>query len=204
MAESMFQTFIDLMGKAGYLGIAIMMFLESLFPVFSSELILSSAGYSAGQGRLNLIGVIAAGTIGSLAGAVFWYGVARRIGYVRLKRWVGRHGRWLTIRPRDLERLNRYFDTHSRSVVLFGRLFPPVGTLICIPAGFAAMRVPRFVLFVTVGTALWVTLLTMAGYYLQGFHDRIVAWLDPLAAIVLTVLVLTYLYRVVTWRCDDA
>ncbi len=88
------------------------MLLENLFPAIPSKVIMPSAGYSAGQGKLNLLGVIAAGTVGSVAGAVFWYYVGKWIGADRLKSWAGRHGRWLTLKPCDVDRVDRWFDAH--------------------------------------------------------------------------------------------
>ncbi|WP_188946328.1 DedA family protein, partial [Polymorphobacter multimanifer] len=109
----MFDRILEFLGEAGYLGIALLMFLENVFPPIPSELIVPSAGYSAGQGRLNLAGVIAAATLGSVTGALFWYFVGKWIGDDRLKAWAARHGRWLTLRPRDVERVDRWFDAHS-------------------------------------------------------------------------------------------
>lgn len=198
----MFEQLVELMNRGGYLGIAALMFLENLFPPIPSELIMPSAGYSAGQGKLSLVGVIVAGTLGSVAGALFWYHVGKWIGADRLKRWTGRHGRWLTLRPRDVERVDRWFDRHSGKAVLLGRLVPAVRTLISVPAGVFGMGLPQFLLFSTLGTALWAALLAGAGYLLQGQHNQVAAWLNPVSNIVLGLIVVGYLYRVVTWRTD--
>ena len=126
----MFDRLAEWLGQSGYLGIAALMFLENLFPPIPSELIMPSAGYSAGQGRLSLVGVIVSGTIGSVVGALFWYYVGKVIGSDRLKAWAGRHGRRLTRRSSDVDRVDRWFDTHSDKAVFFGRLVPAVRTLI--------------------------------------------------------------------------
>ena len=196
----MFDRLVEWLGQSGYLGIAALMFLENLFPPIPSELIMPSAGYSAGQGRLSLFGVILSGTAGSVAGAMFWYYVGKIIGADRLKAWAGRHGRWLTLKPRDVDRVDRWFDTHAGKAVFLGRFVPAIRTLISVPAGVFGMALPRFLLFSTLGTALWTALLATAGYLLEGQHEQVAAYLNPLTNIVLGLIVAVYLYRVVTWQ----
>lgn len=198
----MFDRLVDWLGQSGYLGIAALMFLENLFPPIPSELIMPSAGYSAGQGRLSLVGVIVSGTIGSVAGALFWYYVGKLIGADRLRAWAGRHGRWLTLRPRDIDRVDRWFDTHAGKAVFLGRLVPAVRTLISVPAGVFEMSLPRFLLYSTLGTALWTALLAIAGYTLEAQHDQVAAYLNPLTNLIVGSLVAFYLYRVATWRVN--
>lgn len=198
----MFDSIIQFLNGAGYLGIATLMFLENLFPPIPSEVIMPLAGFGAGQGRLSLWGVIVAGTAGSVAGALFWYYVGKWIGADRLRRWAARHGRWLTLKPSDLDRVDRWFDQHSGKAVFLGRLIPAIRTLISVPAGVFGMGLPRFLLFSTLGTALWTALLAVAGYLLQGQHDKVAAWLNPVSNIVLVLIVVGYLYRVLTWRAE--
>jgi membrane protein DedA with SNARE-associated domain len=198
----MFDSLVELLSRAGYLGIALLMFLENLFPPIPSELIMPSAGYSAGQGKLSLVGVIAAGTVGSVAGALFWYYVGKWIGADRLKAWAARHARWLTLKPRDVDQVDRWFDRHCGTAVFLGRLVPAIRTLISVPAGMFGMGLPRFLLFSTLGTAAWTALLAVAGYLLQGRHDQVAAWLNPVSNVILGLIVIGYLYRVATWRAD--
>lgn len=196
----MFDRIIEFLNGAGYFGIAALMFLENLFPPIPSEVIMPSAGYSAGQGRLSLWGVIVAGTAGSVAGALFWYYIGKWIGADRLRRWAGRHGRWLTLAPRDIDRVDRWFDRHCGKAVFFGRLVPALRTLISVPAGVFGMGLPRFLLFTTLGTALWTTLLAGAGYLLQGQYRVVADYLNPATNIIVGLAVAAYLYRVATWR----
>ncbi|MGE3747260.1 MAG: DedA family protein, partial [Sphingomonadaceae bacterium] len=88
---------VQLISDMGYFGIALLMFLENLFPPIPSEVIMPMAGFTASRGDLSLVGVLIAGTLGTLAGALFWYYVARRVSEQRLCNWLERHGRWLTI-----------------------------------------------------------------------------------------------------------
>lgn len=198
----MLERLIELLEQAGYPGIAALMFLENLFPPIPSEVIMPSAGFSAGRGELSLPGVIVAGTAGSVAGALFWYYAGKWIGAERLKNWAGRHGRWLTLKPRDVDRVDDWFDQHCGKAVLFGRLVPAIRTLISVPAGIFGMSLPRFLLFSTLGTVVWTALLAIAGYLLQDQHDRVVQYMGPVANVIFGLIVATYLYRVATWRAD--
>jgi membrane protein DedA with SNARE-associated domain len=94
----MFDVVVGWIESTGYLGILVLMLGENAFPPLPSEVIMPLAGYQAARGDLHIVGVIAVGTAGSVLGALFWY-VGARIGMGRLRRWTGRHGRWLTLCP---------------------------------------------------------------------------------------------------------
>ena len=200
----MFEHLVELLNRAGYLGIAVPMFLENLFPPIPSEIIMPSAGYSAGQGKLSLAGVIAAGTAGSVAGALFWYYVGKWIGTDRLRRWTGRHGRWLTLKPLDVDKVDRWFHRHCSKAVFFGRLVPTLRTLISVPAGVFGMGLPRFLLFTTLGTALWTALLAWAGYWLENQYQVVADYLNPVSTVIVVGTLVVYLYRVVTFEKGSA
>jgi membrane protein DedA with SNARE-associated domain len=191
---------VRMLAETGYLGVALLMFLENVFPPIPSELIMPFAGFTAASGRLGIVGVILAGTLGSLAGAYVWYGLAFRFGKQRLQRFADRHGRWLTLTGRDIERADAWFDRHSGKAVLIGRLVPTVRTLISVPAGLSGMSNRRFLAFTVIGTALWTTILALAGYTLGERYGEIAHWLDPVSTAIVVLIVLTWLYRVVTWR----
>ena len=184
----------------GVLGIAFLMLLENVFPPIPSELIMPLAGYTASQGKANIVLVIVAGTIGSLAGAFFWYAIGRWIGEEGLKRIADRYGRWLTLSRADVDRADDWFDTHGHKAVLLGRLVPTVRTLISIPAGLSEMPVRRFLIYSAIGTAAWTTILALLGYGLGSQYDKVNAWMDPVSYGVLGLIVLIYIYRVVTFR----
>ena len=196
----MFDWVTGLVEATGYLGVALLMFAENVFPPIPSELIMPMAGFTAARGELNIVGVVAAGTLGALAGALLWYYLGRWLGLERLKRWAAEHGRWLTISPDDLDRAAAWFGRHGGAAVLVGRLVPAVRTLISVPAGVAGIAWPRFLAYSTLGTALWTALLAAAGYLLEGQYHKVGAYLDPVSNAILALLVLGYLYRVATFR----
>lgn len=200
----MFDWIVDVLARSSYLGVALLMLAENLFPPIPSELIMPLAGFVAARGDMSLPGVIAAGTLGSVLGALPWYWLGRRYGADRLRKLAGRHGRWLTVSPADVDRARTWFDRHGRTGVLVGRLVPAVRTLISVPAGLAAMPMIPFLVYSTIGTLVWTTLLAGAGYWLQDRYEQVSIYLDPVSKIVVGLIVLTYIYRLVTWRSEAA
>ena len=188
----------------GVLGIAFLMFLENVFPPIPSELIMPLAGYRASQGDANIVLIIVAGTIGSLAGGLFWYGIGRWIGEERLKSLADRFGRWMTVSRHDIDKADEWFDRHGHKAVLLGRLVPTVRTLISIPAGLSEMAMARFLIYSGIGTAAWTTILALLGYALGSQYERVNAWLDPVSLAIVGLIVLIYLYRVVTFKKGQA
>ena len=195
----MFDWITGLVQQTGYLGIALLMLAENVFPPIPSELIMPLAGFTAAQGQLSIVGVVVAGTIGSLLGALLWYYIGRWIGADRLKRWSTRHGRWLTLSPEDVDRAQRAFERHGPVAIFLGRLVPAVRTLISVPAGITAMPLPRFLFWTTLGTALWTAFLAGAGYVLESQYAVVADYVNPVSNVVVGALVVWYVWRVVTF-----
>ncbi len=164
----MFEWITRVIARLGYLGVATLTFLENLFPPIPSELVIPLAGFVAAEGDLRLSLVIIMGSVGSLAGATVWYAVGKRIGEHRLRTWVARHGKWLTLSVQDVERAQLWFRRHGAAAVFFGRLMPGVRTFVSLPAGFSAMPLAPFLLYSALGTTLWTAALAYAGVLLQA------------------------------------
>ena len=98
-----------MIGALGALGVALLMFLENVFPPVPSELIMPLAGFVSARGAIGFWTVVLAGTTGSLAGATLWYVIGRKLGEERLREWVESHGRWLAMDGRDVDRAMRWF-----------------------------------------------------------------------------------------------
>jgi len=148
----MFRWIADTIESLGYAGIAALTFLENIFPPIPSELVIPLAGFVAAQGVLRPQWVIAAATIGSLAGSTAWYVLGRRVGKARLHRWVEQHSRWLTLSTDDLGRVDVWFKSHGAWAVCLGRMVPGIRTLISLPAGFTGMPLWRFLTYSALGT----------------------------------------------------
>jgi len=164
----MFEWITSVIARLGYLGVATLTFLENLFPPIPSELVIPLAGFVAAGGDLRLGLVIVTGSVGSLAGATVWYAVGKRIGERRLRAWVARHGKWLTLSVEDIDRAQLWFRRHGPAAVFFGRLMPGVRTFVSLPAGFSSMPLFPFLLYSALGTVTWTGALAYAGVVLQA------------------------------------
>ena len=184
----------------GALGVALLMFLENIFPPIPSELVLPLAGYRASQGDLSLVMALVAGTIGSVLGVTIWYFAGRWLGMDRLKHFSRKHGRLLTLTPQEIDQAGDWFERHGGKAVLLGRLVPAVRTLISIPAGVCGMSLVRFLVLSTIGTAIWSTVLILAGYWAGSSFDQIQKYVSPVGNVIIAAAVLYYLYRVLTFR----
>jgi membrane protein DedA with SNARE-associated domain len=193
---------VRLIEQSGYLGVAFLMFLETIFPPIPSEVIMPVAGVAAAQGKLNFTLAVLSGTAGAMLGNIVWYLAARALGHDRLRPIIQRHGKWLTLSWREVERAHRWFDAHGIAFVSVGRLIPTVRSLVSIPAGLLDMRFRNFVIASTIGTALWTAILTGAGYKLQEHFRDIGKVIGPMSNIVLASLVAIYLWRLFTHKVD--
>ena len=193
---------VRLIEQSGYLGVGFLMFLETLFPPIPSEVIMPVAGVAAAQGKMSFGLAVAAGTAGAMLGNIVWYLAARALGHDRLRPFIRRHGKWLTISWRDVERAHRWFESHGVQFVFVGRLIPTVRSLVSIPAGLLDMRFRNFLIASTLGTALWTTLLTGAGYKLGENFADIGLVLGPVSNLVLALLAAVYAWRLMTHKVE--
>jgi membrane protein DedA with SNARE-associated domain len=174
------------MNSLGYLGIGLLMFLENLFPPIPSELIMPLAGYTAtfDNTQIQVIPAIAAGVIGTILGAIPWYYAGLLLGQQRLQLLASRYGKWIGISGEDIDKSTNWFHKHGSKAVLFGRLVPGIRTLISIPAGISKMPVVPFFIYSTIGTIVWVTLLTYAGYFLGKNYKLVEDYIDVITKVV--------------------
>jgi len=185
----------DLIGAHGYLALAVLMFIETVFPPIPSELIMPFAGYAAARGDIHPVGAVLAGSAGSLLGALAWYGVGYLLGGERSRRIARRHGRWLTISESDVDRAQQWFTRYGGRAVCVGRLIPAVRSVISVPAGIARMQLLRFLLWSSLGTVVWTGLLTTLGYQLGTRFTEVDKWLQPVSWAIVAFAVGGYLYR---------
>ena len=193
---------VRLIEQSGYLGVAVLMFLETMFPPIPSEVIMPVAGMAAARGQLNFAGVVASGTAGAMLGNIFWYLAARALGVDRLRPFIARYGRWLTVNWREVQRAERWFGLHGTAFVFVGRLVPTVRSLVSVPAGLLHMRFKNFFIASTVGTALWTAFLAGAGYKLHQNVAGIAESIGPISNLVLIVLAAGYVWRLLTHKND--
>lgn len=163
-------TLVDLMEELGGPGAGIAVFAENLFPPLPSELFLPLAGFTASQGRMSLIEALVWTTLGSVVGALALYGFGALLGRDRLRRIIAKIP---LMKVSDYDRTEEWFAKHGTKAVLFGRVLPIFRSLISIPAGVVRMPIVTFVLLTAVGSAVWNTVLVMAGYSLGNNWHRV-------------------------------
>ena len=198
-----------LIGKAvetnqwvGYLTILFAMFLENVIPPIPSELIMPLGGFYVSQGQLDFLPVVLAGLVGTVLGALPWYGIGRLVNEERIERWLERNGRWIGIDPKELARSRRWFNRYGISLIFWGRLVPGIRTLISVPAGVELMPISPFLIWTTAGSLIWTLFLTTTGFYLGDNYSNIEQWINPVSRIfkVLIVFILSYAFISLTYK----
>ena len=177
----------------GYGAIVLVMLLENVVPPIPSEVVMPLAGFLIQQGKLQLLPTVLAGLLGTVLGAWFWYGIGRMINEQRLESWLRRYGRWLGLRPEDLARSRRWFNSHGVAVVFWGRVIPGIRTFVSLPAGIELMPQPLFLAWTTAGSLLWIVLLTLAGQALGSGYASVAESLKPFSAVLKVLLGLALL-----------
>ena len=197
----MTQWIIDIITAGGYWGIAFLMAVENIFPPIPSEVIMGLGGVAVARGQMSIVPLMIAGTLGSTLGNYFWFEVGRRLGYERLQPFIVRFGRWLTLEWRDVERAVKFFQSHGQWVVCILRFSPFLRTMISLPAGLSRMSTWRFLVFTTIGAAVWNIVLVLGGYYLGvHFADELDRYMGPAVAVATAIFIAFYIWRVATWR----
>jgi membrane protein DedA with SNARE-associated domain len=158
-------TITGLIVEYGYPAVFAAAFLEVIFPPIPSEVIFPLVGFtvqSRGLGIENIIGMAAAGALGSTAGAVVIYFVSAKVGRAA----IARFGNRVRISEQEIEKAERWFEKYGSIAVFTARMIPGIRELISIPAGIGQMNIAKFLGYTFVGSLLWCIILTFVGYYL--------------------------------------
>ena len=181
---------VNLIESSGYWGIALLMFLENVFPPIPSELIMPLGGFTASQGKLTLPLVILAGTIGSVLGQLPLYYLGHFLGKQRLMRLADKYGKWLAVSGEDIQKSSTWFGRHGSKAVLIGRLVPGIRSFISIPAGICGMNLPKFLLYSAIGMGVWAGVLGYLGHLLGKNYEKVERFMGPVTYVVLGVIVI--------------
>ena len=174
----------------GYGAILLAMLLENLIPPIPSELIMPLGGYYVSQGQLDFLPVVLSGLIGTVIGALPWYGIGRLVNEERLEQWLEKNGRWIGINPQELARSRKWFNRYGVSLVFWGRIVPGIRTLISVPAGVELMPMTPFLIWTTAGSLIWTLFLTITGFYLGDNYANIETWISPFSTIFKKIIIL--------------
>lgn len=182
MLHEIIDFIVKTVGDLGYWGIFMMMFLESSFFPFPSEVVMIPAGYLAYKGEMNLFLAVFAGIAGSLVGAVFNYFLAMRFG----RAFIQRYGKYVLIKEETLQKMEDFFAKHGHISTFSGRLIPAVRQYISLPAGLAKMNLLKFSLYTSLGAGIWVLILALLGYFI-GHNQELIS--EYLRIIIVAILV---------------
>lgn len=186
--ETVVSFLVDSIGALGYVGIFVLMFLESSFFPFPSEIIMIPAGYLAYQGKMNLMLIIGIGILGSVAGAWLNYFLADRFGRKLLLKFLKEH---------HLKMVEDFFEKHGHISTFNGRLIPVIRQYISFPAGLAKMNPLKFTLYTGLGAGIWITILAFLGYFLGQNEALIYEYskaVTILALVFVVILTIGYIY----------
>jgi len=170
---------VNTIGEWGYLGIFLLMFLESSFFPFPSEVVMIPAGYLAYKGDMNLFIVILVGVLGSISGAWLNYLLASKFGRKFLEKFIS---------SEKLNNLDRFFAKHGHISTFSGRLIPGVRQYISFPAGLAKMNGFVFSFFTALGSLIWILVLVGLGYFIGQNQELIHKYLKEITIVTLIVL----------------
>jgi membrane protein DedA with SNARE-associated domain len=151
---------VQVVDFTGYQGIVFLMFLESSFIPFPSELVMPQAGYLAQQGKMNIGMAIGMGVAGSWLGALLNYYLALRLG----RPFFLKYGKYLLCPPETFAKVERFFVAHGEIGTFTGRLVPVIRQYVSLPAGLGRMNMARFLFYTGLGSGLWVAILAWIGY----------------------------------------
>lgn len=187
----MAQAIVDLIFDWGYLGIFLLMAVESSFIPFPSEIVLIPAGYLASSGQMSIFAIMGSALGGSLVGAFINYYLALLLGRKMLKKY----GKYFFIKESAVDKMDAYFAKHGHISTFIGRLIPGIRQLISIPAGLARMDLATFSIFTTLGAGIWAFILVMLGYFIGENKELLDTYLKQITiAIVGILVVLGFVY----------
>ena len=193
MIHEIANTIVQYIGDMGYWGIFLLMFLESTFFPFPSEIIMIPAGYLAYKGEMNVYIVVFVGILGSVAGALFNYYLAMHFG----RKFILKYGKYFFIKEETLDKLEAFFTKHGDLSTFNGRLIPGIRQLISLPAGLAKMNIVKFSFYSGLGAGIWVIVLVALGYLLGSKEELISEYLKSATLIALISVVLITLFYIV-------
>lgn len=185
---------IYVMNTFGYVGIALLITLENIFPPIPSEVILTFGGFMTTYTSMSIPGVVLSSTLGSVAGAIILYKVGSLLSQERLEKLLdGKIGRFLHFKKENVGQTITNFNQYGTSTVFFCRFIPIIRSLISIPAGMAKMAMGKFLFFTTIGSLIWNTLLIGLGAIAGVSWQIVFVYIDSYGHILLIAFGITLL-----------
>jgi membrane protein DedA with SNARE-associated domain len=160
---------VDTIGTMGYPGIVFLMFIESTFIPLPSEIVIPPAGYLIAQNKMSWTGVILAGTVGSLLGALFNYTIAVYLG----RPFILRYGKYFGVSQKHFFQGEKFFLKHGNISTFIGRLILGLRHYISFPAGLCRMNLAKFSFYTAAGASIWVAVLAYIGYFVGNNEEKV-------------------------------
>ncbi len=183
----------------GYFGIFAMMFLESSFFPFPSEVAMIPAGYLAYEGKMNIFIAIGAGIAGSLAGALFNYFLALKYG----RGFLIKYGKYFFVTKETIDKMEKFFQNHGHISTFSGRLIPAVRQYISFPAGLSKMNIKEFSIYTTLGAGIWVSILALIGYFVGKNEELIHKYTKEITIVLLILLAIGISLYIRRLKCKN-
>lgn len=198
--QGIINLFISFVGTLDYLGIFILMAIESSFIPFPSEVVLIPAGVLVQQGKMNFFLVLFMGILGSLTGALFNYYLALHLGRKTVNSLIKKYGKIFLIDEIKLIKNDHFFEKHGPIATFVGRLIPVIRQLISLPAGFSRMNLFKFSLYTCLGAGIWSFILIALGYLYGDNMEVINKNLDVITLVLIFLSLLIVLIYVMKKR----
>jgi len=192
--ENLIAWLVAVIGQLGYPGITGLMFLESSFFPFPSEVVVPPAGYLAWKGEMNLFAVIFAGILGSVLGGLFNYWISVKWG----RPFFEKYGKYFFVTPESLDKAEVFFAKHGHISTFTGRLIPVIRQYISLPAGLARMPLKQFCFYTALGSGIWVVILALVGYFFGSNQELIHEQIKKITIFLLIFCVCTVIFYI--WR----
>ncbi|RLE63009.1 MAG: DedA family protein [Thermoprotei archaeon] len=194
LTEFLVEYIVNIIGSIGYLGVFILMVLESALLPVPSEIVMPFAGFLVSEGKMDFWTASLAGAIGNLVGSYIAYWLGNRYG----RKFVLNYGKYLLIDKRHLETADTLFQKHGSIMVFVGRLLPAVRTFISFPAGVSRMPLNRFTAYTFIGSLIWSIFLTYLGVILGenwGIIKEYGGWIDVTVILAIIIVIILYTSR---------
>lgn len=183
---------IAFISSTGYVGVFILMVLESMVFPIPSEAVMPFAGFFIFDGKMTWLAVILVSTFGSMVGSLISY----YIGYYGGKPFISKFGKYLLLNQHHLEIAEKFFNKRGEITILISRFIPVVRHLISIPAGFGKMNIYKFIIFTLIGASIWNTFLTWVGFVLRENWKEVMKYSHTIDIFVIIIIVIAFCYFV--------
>ena len=190
MLEQFAHTLVEMIFGFGYMGVFVLMMIESSFIPFPSEIVLIPAGYLAYEGKMNVGLIFLFGTLGSMAGAYVNYFLAAKLG----RAFLEKYGNYFFISHATLCKMDGFFAKHGAISTFSGRLIPGIRQLISIPAGLSKMDLKLFSFYTFLGAGIWNVILIALGYFIGDNQELIHHYLKEITLGVLVMLAVVFVW----------